>query len=310
MFVSSLILAAGAAFAQTTVSVEAVQVGVAGSAHAGRGFQMIDTHAEAGPLVKGAPYTAEATTETTRILADGTRIVHKNMSVLARDKEGRSRRENTLQNVGPWATAGEPAPRIAHITDPVSGESLMLDLNAKTAQRVKFGQAGAIRLRSASPDGKRMVEEHVQVMVREKKGDAPQAGPQNFTLPVPPPPGGAGGDVMFFRFDSKNAKKESLGRQTMEGVVVEGTRETVTIPAGEIGNDRPIVSVTERWYSPDLQITMLTKTNDPQFGESVYRVTSLRRGEPAAELFKVPADFKTVDGGGPGMRWIQKSDQE
>ncbi|MDX1984468.1 MAG: hypothetical protein SFV51_29620 [Bryobacteraceae bacterium] len=309
-------LAAGSAFGQTTVAVEGVRVGVATQPASPGGVHFIASHAEAGPLVKGAPYTAEAETETTRILADGTRIVHKNKSSMARDKDGRTRRENSLESVGPWATAGQQPPRIAHISDPGSGETILLDLNAKTARRIKAGQTGAMHMRMASPDGKRVVEERVQVAVREKKGGS-AAEPAVFSLAVPPPHGSpSSGDVLFFRAESKNAKKESLGRQTMEGVMVEGTRETVTIPAGEIGNDRPIVSVTERWHSPELQITILTKTNDPQFGESVYRVSNLRRGEPSPDLFRVPADFKvtadfkTVEDGGPGMRWIQKAPEE
>jgi len=42
--------------------------------------------------------------------------------------------------------------------------------------------------------------------------------------------------------DGGTAKKEALGEQMIEGVRAEGTRETRTIPAGKIGNERPIES--------------------------------------------------------------------
>ena len=91
------------------------------------------------------------------------------------------------------------------------------------------------------------------------------------------------------------AKDESLGRQTMEGVPADGTRSTTVIPAGQVGNEQPITIVTERWYSPDLQVNLLTRHTDPRAGETVTRLTNLTRGEPAHSLFEVPADFKVVE---------------
>ena len=46
-----------------------------------------------GKVVKGAPYSAQAVTETTQVLPDGNRINRKNVSTIARDSEGRTRRE-------------------------------------------------------------------------------------------------------------------------------------------------------------------------------------------------------------------------
>jgi TonB family protein len=84
---------------------------------------------------------------------------------------------------------------------------------------------------------------------------------------------------------------ETLGKQTIEGVEAEGTRTTVTLPAGLIGNERPINIVSERWYSPELQIVVMTKQSDPRFGETTYRLTSINRTEPARNLFEVPSDY-------------------
>src|SRR5690242_7555338 len=58
--------------------------------------------------VKGAPYSADAITETTQTLADGNRITRKTTASLYRDSQGRTRREESLAAIGPWAAAGDP----------------------------------------------------------------------------------------------------------------------------------------------------------------------------------------------------------
>jgi hypothetical protein len=83
----------------------------------------------------------------------------------------------------------------------------------------------------------------------------------------------------------------------MEGVAVEGTRSTTTIPAGEIGNEQPITIVSERWTSPDLKVLVMSKQSDPRFGETTYRLTNLTRGEPSPQLFEIPSDFQVIDAG-------------
>ena len=60
-----------------------------------------------GKVVKGAPYSAQAISETTQTLADGNRITRKSTTLVYRDSEGRTRREQSLNNVGPFATAGD-----------------------------------------------------------------------------------------------------------------------------------------------------------------------------------------------------------
>jgi hypothetical protein len=96
--------------------------------------------------------------------------------------------------------------------------------------------------------------------------------------------------------DQGQANAEDLGSQTMEGVLVNGVRTTRTIPAGEIGNDKPISIVTEVWTSPDLKTIVYSKRTDPRMGEQTFQLTNIVRSEPDASLFTVPADFKIVDG--------------
>ncbi len=92
---------------------------------------------------------------------------------------------------------------------------------------------------------------------------------------------------------------EQLGSKSILGLQAQGTRVTRTIPAGEIGNTKPISVVTERWVSTDLQIPLTMTHSDPMMGTMTSTVTSITRGEPDASLFQVPSDYK-VETGRPG----------
>ena len=85
----------------------------------------------------------------------------------------------------------------------------------------------------------------------------------------------------------------------MEGVTVTGTRTTHTIPAGQIGNDRPLSIVTEVWTSPDLKTVIYSKRSDPRMGDQTFQLTNIVRAEPDPSLFTVPSDFKILDVPGP-----------
>lgn len=250
-----------------------------------------------GKLVKGAPYSAQALTETTQILSDGNRIINKSAASVYRDSEGRSRREQTLRAIGPFATAGE-APQAIFINDPVTGVNYALDPRTRVARKMapmRFelkvapppsgeGPAGGP---SQGPPPER-IEMHSQVFLRSA---------------APPPPGAEGGIVMAWHGGpERNGKTESLGKQTIEGVEAEGTRNTTTLAAGEIGNERPIQIVFERWYSPELQTVVMTRHSDPRFGETTYRLTNISRDEPARSLFEVPANYTVKEAPTPGQR--------
>src|SRR6266581_3554128 len=86
-------------------------------------------------VVKNAPYSAEAVTETTQRLADGNRIARKTNATMYRDSEGRTRREEALGVIGPWASNGEPSQSV-FINDPVSKTNLVLDTKNKTVHKM------------------------------------------------------------------------------------------------------------------------------------------------------------------------------
>jgi len=108
-----------------------------------------------------------------------------------------------------------------------------------------------------------------------------------------------GGSVSTGSGGAKNVKTEQLGKMYIEGVQAEGTRTTTTIPAGDIGNERPINIVDERWYSPDLQMTVMTKHSDPRAGETNFSLKNINLSSPPPYLFEVPSDY-TVSAGGRG----------
>jgi hypothetical protein len=88
-----------------------------------------------------------------------------------------------------------------------------------------------------------------------------------------------------------NVQTTSLGTKTIDGLTVQGTQVTRTIPAGQIGNDKPIVITRQEWYSPDLQMVISSTRTDPRFGTTTYQVTNIDRGEPSQTLFTVPSDY-------------------
>lgn len=92
-----------------------------------------------------------------------------------------------------------------------------------------------------------------------------------------------------------NFNREALGKQMIEGLECEGTRMVSTIPAGQIGNEHPIEIISERWYSPELQVTVMTKQSDPRSGETIFRLAGITRAEPDEFLFKVPSEYTIKD---------------
>ena len=216
-----------------------------------------------GKVVKGAPFSATATSETTGTLQDGTQIHRSTQIVMYRDSQGRSRHETTFTGFGPLSASGGPKKMIS-ISDPVGGARFMLDSEQKVAHKMNFHAHAKTEEPSANRESKmqsRMSQEEAAGLL----------------------------------------KRESLGTQTINGVTAEGTRTTHIIPAGQIGNDKALQIVSEQWYSPDLQIVVKSTKTNPWSGTTTYNVTNIQRTEPAATLFTVPSDF-TVQTGRPGPR--------
>ncbi len=223
--------------------------------------------------IAGAPYSAQSTTDRVQVLSDGNRIEQTTSANVARDSQGRVRIDSVP--VGMTLPSGD-APHLISIDDPVAGVRYTLDSTNKIA--IKFPAS-----KMPAPP--------------ENLGGGPLAVALPAAPGLPPP------NVLMTaraRVEPEiDQTKVDLGSQTMEGVPVQGTRLTRTIPAGSMGNEQPIVITTETWYSPALKVLVRSKSSDPRIGETTYTLTNIQRAEPPAALFQVPADYTVKEAPGP-----------
>lgn len=253
-----------------------------------------------GKMVKGAPYSAQAVTEMIQTLADGNRIVRRSNALVYRDSEGRTRREQSINGVGAFAASGEPQQTI-FINDPVAEVNYILDTKNRTARKMDLNMVGFSMGSKKIAEAKARTET-TDAQHAEHSVEIARRG--TFEMRVPGPGGiGFGPSMERTALNSKNAKKESLGKQNIEGVDAEGTRYTITIAAGEIGNEAPISIVSETWYSSELQTVVMSKHSDPRMGENTYRLTNINRSEPPHSLFELPSDYTIKETMEPGMRY-------
>ncbi len=239
-------------------------------------FTFVNSEFSFDKLVKGAPYSAQAVTEMTQILSDGNRIVNTSTAAVYRDGQGRTRREQTLKAIGNFSASAEPFQTIS-INDPVAGVAYVLEPQSHIARRIQglhieAAQGAGFKVRSAGSEGEAFTfntTPNGAVTIRRGTAEARAIEEK----------------------EQKGFRREDLGTQAVEGVNAVGTRTTITIPAGQIGNERAIEIVDERWFSPDLQTMVMTRHSDPRAGETVYRLTNINRAEPDHSLFDVPADY-------------------
>jgi hypothetical protein len=243
-------------------------------------------------VVAGAPYSATITSEFVQTLGDGNKIERKNSTTVYRDGQGRTRREQTLPAIGQYSAAST-TPQAIFINDPVAGVNYVLDPAKKIARKMLRPN---IQLLRGGPGGPGRGAVTI--------GPGPN-GPGRGPGGGPPPPGGIVGQRVERKPDP-NVTTESLGTQNIEGILVQGTRVTRTIPAGTVGNQNPIRVTSERWYSPDLQLNLLVKNIDPMRGTNTTTLTNIRRDEPAASLFQVPSDYTVQE---PQRRMIMRGER-
>jgi hypothetical protein len=256
---------------------------------------------EAVTNVPNAPFSADAETEFTQLLGDGNRIERRYSSMIARDSQGRTRREEEIALVGPLAVDG-PSPRLVTILDPVARHSFTLDDNQKIAYRNPMAFA-------------KLAEGHAYAYTADQKGTAvwvTESGNHASWIAAERPKGATAvrGQRLLVGDAGSKITTESLGTKSIEGVMAEGTRTTSTIPAGAIGNLMAIEVVSERWYSRDLQMPVLITRKDPRSGESVYRLRNIVKAEPPADLFTIPSDYQVRGGQLGDFRVLKKLEEQ
>lgn len=279
----------------------------------------------AGRPVKNLPYTAEVITERVQNLADGNQITHKTTSMTYRDGAGRTRQEMR-----------DPKGEVRHITihDPVSGTTYILNPREKTATQIApnkqlnaaAAEAARARIEALRKEGKLPeMRERREIIIRHAgdqgddvkieidKAERMKIEGRHHMLLAP------GGDLQVrlgalagafgdSKWSSKATTKD-LGTRDIDGIKAEGKMRSYEIPAGEVGNRNAIVVSDETWFSPELQVTVLTKHSDPRTGDNIYRLGSIKREEPAASLFAVPSDYAVKDVMANVQRRIEKKAQ-
>ena len=260
-------------------------MGVAAFGGPGQNFVFLSSEMSFdGKVVKGAPYSAQTVRTFTQTLSDGNHISRQSGGAIYRDSEGRTRRETAFGNLGSWSAQND-VPQTIFINDPVANVNYVLNPHDHTAVKMTFNSDAIRKSRSE--------------INTVKRARVVAGGPGTPPLQMPDGPATTmmmkGGDLQYFASDKSNVKTEELGTQSFDGVDAQGTRTTMTIPAGKIGNEAPIQIVDERWYSPDLQVVVMTRHNDPQSGETIYKLTNVNRGEQPASLFTVPSDYTMKD---------------
>jgi len=288
---------------------------------------MFTDRAGRGRVVKGQPYSADVVTETNQTLPDGNVISHRNVNKVWRDGEGRTRQESYREEKLRSVYISDPVGKVAYTVIPVSKIAIAIprvdithEMMAPHARIERRGRTSSttsetssdgrrVVVRTVESDGQPGVREEVRVQVVRVGDDAnvqivpppvPPVPPTPHVHPVPPippvPPIAMIPGVNTMRFESTahlgKGDAKSLGTKDFDGVKAEGKQTTWTIPAGKIGNKNPITVTSESWYSPDLQVTVYSRHNDPRTGESLYRLASIKRAEPSADLFKVPEGYE------------------
>ncbi len=290
-FVTTAFTTLGAAALITGSAFGQGEVAVTG----GQGFQTIKVvGAVKGATVKGAPYSGEEVNETTQVLADGTRIHRENKTTVYRDSEGRTRRE-TPESI----TITDPVANVTYIlnTRTMTGSKLSMAAGTYTMNRTNTvtSSTGATSFTfTTTSDG----PNETKVFIHNGSTESTAAGsPLEAKVMAEAKMHAETLSATASGLAKKQAimtagAGESIGKQTIEGVQADGTRHTMTIPAGEIGNDRAIQVVGESWYSAELKLTVMTKHSDPRQGDEIFRLTNINRSEPAPYLFQLPAGYQ------------------
>lgn len=219
-----------------------------------------------GPVVRGAPYSGDGRVTVDHRLGDGTQITRSIDSKSFRDSTGRVRREQTVLGLAALDPMRESV-AVVIIADPVAGVVYSLDPATRVAQRM--------------PIDPRMLAETPP----PPPPPPPASLPSKRMAPPPPPPPAA----------PPQSQEEPLGTRQMDGMTVTGRRTRMTIPTGQMGNDRPIEITDERWESPELKVVVRSRHHDPRTGTIEFRLTNISRAEPPPELFTVPSDYSIVE---------------
>jgi hypothetical protein len=222
-------------------------------------------------VVTGAPYSLLKTETSVKTLGDGTKITYVTTERMMRDSEGRTRDEHSM------LFKGEMQLQYVSLMDPIARTDAMMDVRTKTVRVQHLTESTAADAERDAQHAEMLRKAREERAAREAKAAVNGAPPAAATVAAQP------------------NGFEKLTPQTVAGVYAEGTRTTTVIPAGRDGNDREMKTVSEFWWSPDLQIAVGSTRDDPQQSKVTDVVTELERVEPDPALFHLPADYKVEE---------------
>jgi hypothetical protein len=247
--------------------------------------------------VKNAPFSADVITQYDRTLDNGGHIHRESRGKVYRDSQGRMRTESQTTVLQPGSERFDH--RIT-ITDPLQQVIIYLNPKNRTATIFHFGDVGSAPVTTAKHSKSKDLS---KIRLRPAP---PKLGTPQPEVGVPQVPSGQGNapsgsvparDSSTSRMDASilannaGATVVPLGTKTIEGGSATGSRTTRTLNPGTMGNDRPIVFISDTWTSTDLKVTVLTETDDGQAGRSTMKLANIVRSEPNAALFQIPPDY-------------------
>lgn len=260
------------------------------------------TAAGSRTAVKNSPFTAEEVNESVQTLADGNRIVRSSTGKIYRNSEGRIRRDITGGVGGLLGTTYSVGSGVS-IVAPTIGQKYLLDSELKTARIIELEKNAkelavvSGRLATQAERSDAIAKLKTELEARDKSSaPAVVTGGVSGLYSTTIAGAGQGGVVAYSSLNTSKyeSRTEELGTRDFGGFSAEGTRKVTTIPAGAIGNERPIEIVYERWFSKELELVVHSKNSDPRFGEQTYTLTNLIRTEPDPSLFSIPTEYRRV----------------
>jgi hypothetical protein len=210
-----------------------------------------------------APYSATLKTSFEQRLADGNVVHGFSVTHEARDSKGRTMTE--MAHGCERGEDGQPKERLSvNVFDPTTNTTMYWQVGDFMPKVVHLSRMQIVNRKQPT------AEEAAEQMKRSQVAERVQK-PRNET------------------------RVESLGSKTVNGVLAEGTRAVQTIPAGEEGNDLPLVVIHEQWASKELGLILIHINDDPRRGRTTVEFEDLSRGEPDPAVFAAPAGYKIME---------------
>lgn len=217
-------------------------------------------------FIAGAPYSGLEVVQSQETLADGNTITSKRQTSVFRDGQGRVRTEEMI--TPPAGSGRQPYTQVT-ILDYVAGTRYLLDSSTMTVHQSPLRVppvrgAGASAGGGAGNPAARLI--------------APRAGE-----------------------NTPQVALTALAPQAVNGLLSTGSHHVMTIPAGQIGNERPIQVSRTVWVSNELKVPIQIKASDPRFGTTVMDLTNIVQSEPSPSLFMVPGGYTVHQTGGRSL---------